>query len=259
MGTFIQDGATELPGAKADLRPAAVPPNADEWAAADANQVREALLDLRSELLSLGTHVIHGWEVDDETARLALVPTESDVGRVARQIDNGSMWVCVGHAPAVWRPLLGVTGDALIREPVTINGELDINGTPQHVLVSFPAFDNQGDIVSGLNIRQITGDAKVHLHVVSSVGAEAHVDANGTSAEVEVYGGDLLGGHAGLHAQGAKAFTEVMNGANGLARLEAVDGEVQSRLVLTSPDGTRYQLTIPDGGGSVVIAPWFDV
>lgn len=48
-------------------------------------------------------HVIHGWEVANTAARLALVPSASDIGRVAKQADDGSLWVCTGAAPASWR------------------------------------------------------------------------------------------------------------------------------------------------------------
>lgn len=52
MGTFIADGSTVLPGVKSDARPATIPPAADEWCATDANQVRTALLDCRSSIVS---------------------------------------------------------------------------------------------------------------------------------------------------------------------------------------------------------------
>lgn len=51
MGTFINDGAAVLPPVKED----ASPPTGeiDEWAAGDANRVREALLDLRTAVLPI--------------------------------------------------------------------------------------------------------------------------------------------------------------------------------------------------------------
>lgn len=48
-------------------------------------------------------HVIHGWEVANSTARLAIVPSSSDLGRVARQTDDGSVWVLVSISPVSWR------------------------------------------------------------------------------------------------------------------------------------------------------------
>ena len=50
MGTFIQDGASSLPGIKSNSRtPSGA---ATEWAAGDANQIRSALLDLRAGALT---------------------------------------------------------------------------------------------------------------------------------------------------------------------------------------------------------------
>jgi hypothetical protein len=48
------------------------------------------------------THVIQYWEVANEAARLALVPRNGDIGRIARQLDDGSFWVCAGVFPSVW-------------------------------------------------------------------------------------------------------------------------------------------------------------
>lgn len=48
-------------------------------------------------------HVIQRWEVANAAARLALVPAAADLGGVARQADDGSLWACVGYAPAGWR------------------------------------------------------------------------------------------------------------------------------------------------------------
>lgn len=54
-------------------------------------------------VIAADNHVIHGWEVANETARVALVPVAADLGRVCRQTNDGSLWACVGYAPAAWR------------------------------------------------------------------------------------------------------------------------------------------------------------
>ena len=51
MGTFITDGASVLPGVKTDARPSTGA--STEWAATDANEVRSALLDLRTAALAV--------------------------------------------------------------------------------------------------------------------------------------------------------------------------------------------------------------
>jgi len=60
---------------------------------------------LHRDLTPEDIHVIHAWSVADETARLALTPAASDVGRVAFQLDTRSLWVCVNHSPVSWRRL----------------------------------------------------------------------------------------------------------------------------------------------------------
>lgn len=50
--SFLDDGATVLPAVKSDVRPASIPIAVDEWAAGDSNQVRQALLDIRTYLLT---------------------------------------------------------------------------------------------------------------------------------------------------------------------------------------------------------------
>jgi len=49
--SFLTDGAAVLPGVKTDLRsPTGLP---DTWDASDANEIRQALLDLRTQVLSM--------------------------------------------------------------------------------------------------------------------------------------------------------------------------------------------------------------
>ena len=48
--SFLTDGAAVLPGVKTDLRsPTGLP---DTWDASDANEIRQALLDLRTQMLA---------------------------------------------------------------------------------------------------------------------------------------------------------------------------------------------------------------
>jgi hypothetical protein len=55
MGNFIVNGATELPGLKTDAQePTGA---AGEWAGADANKLREALLDVRTHLAPTGAWI----------------------------------------------------------------------------------------------------------------------------------------------------------------------------------------------------------
>ena len=57
MGTFITDGASVLPDVKTDARPSTGATT--EWAAEDANEVRSALLDLRTAALAVQTGFVN--------------------------------------------------------------------------------------------------------------------------------------------------------------------------------------------------------
>ena len=55
-------------------------------------------------------HAPHNWVVADETARLALVPTESDLGKYCWQRSDETEWFLIGHSPSVWKQHIGPAG-----------------------------------------------------------------------------------------------------------------------------------------------------
>jgi hypothetical protein len=72
--------------------------------------------------VSSGVHVVQGWEVADAAARLALVVSATDEGRVCRQLDDNSFWVLRTAAPAAWARLDNVaTGTGV---PVALGATL---------------------------------------------------------------------------------------------------------------------------------------
>lgn len=50
-------------------------------------------------------HPIQGWEVADGAAKHAIVPVATDVGKIARQLDDDSMWILTDHSPVTWKRL----------------------------------------------------------------------------------------------------------------------------------------------------------
>lgn len=103
MGDFVSNPNATLPGPKRDRRSLPQGTDANQYLdAASFNALRDAANDLRS---AFRARALQTWEVADATARLALVPTPADVGRVARQLDDESMWQCTGAGPASWRPI----------------------------------------------------------------------------------------------------------------------------------------------------------
>lgn len=65
-----------------------------------------------------GVHGIQNWEVANAAARLALSVTASDVGKVALQTDNDSLWILTDDTGPTWKSLAGVSDppDATLAE-----------------------------------------------------------------------------------------------------------------------------------------------
>ena len=55
-----------------------------------------------------GIHISHAFEYADATARdgaTGLLP--ADIGKISRQLDDGSFWILVDDSPVTWSPLSG--------------------------------------------------------------------------------------------------------------------------------------------------------
>jgi hypothetical protein len=53
-------------------------------------------------------HVMHRWSPANQAAREALSVQSTDVGKVARQVSDGSFWILTNHSPATWSKTSGV-------------------------------------------------------------------------------------------------------------------------------------------------------
>lgn len=56
----------------------------------------------RNVTIADGNHIVHAWQVADETARLALVLAATDIGKVAFQIDTQKFYVLEDDVTPVW-------------------------------------------------------------------------------------------------------------------------------------------------------------
>ncbi|OGV45206.1 MAG: hypothetical protein A2017_06605 [Lentisphaerae bacterium GWF2_44_16] len=55
-----------------------------------------------------GIHVIHAYEYADEAARIAATGfIETDIGRVALQLDDNSFWILTAYSPITWQRIIG--------------------------------------------------------------------------------------------------------------------------------------------------------
>ena len=75
-------------------------------------------------------HAPFGWTVADATARAALVVGGADIGRLAKQTSDGTVWELVSIAPAVWKQWLTVApGNSPVAITVNSNTSLTISVT----------------------------------------------------------------------------------------------------------------------------------
>lgn len=50
-------------------------------------------------------HYIQNWEVADYPSLIALTPVQTDIGKVARQLDSGAFYLLTNLSPLTWIPL----------------------------------------------------------------------------------------------------------------------------------------------------------
>jgi hypothetical protein len=70
----------------------------------------------RDAVASDGIHCIQNWEVANAAARLALVPTAEDIGKVCLQLDTLSFYVLVDDSPVTWGGLATKPSDLSITD-----------------------------------------------------------------------------------------------------------------------------------------------
>lgn len=75
-------------------------------------------------------HAPHNWVVADEAARLALVPTESDLGKYCWQRSDETEWFLIGHSPSVWKQHIGPAGPQGDPGPTGATGPAGPKGDP---------------------------------------------------------------------------------------------------------------------------------
>jgi hypothetical protein len=81
-------------------------------------------------------HVVHAFEYANAAARegaVGLVP--ADIGRVARQLDNGTFWILVDDSPVTWRQFVTNPLPSGMKSGILIPG--DFSGNPKQATVTF--------------------------------------------------------------------------------------------------------------------------
>jgi hypothetical protein len=198
-------------------------------------------------------------------ARLSFSPSVTDVYKVARQLDNGSYWHLTSVSPVTWKSVdeteYLATGGMDDAEQIIFQGFVD--GQPA-TRVEFP-FNHRpgstGGVTTGIGVTEgVAGNC-------ANINCWGHnEDPDGDVGHAELYasgmGARLRLTRRGLTSQPAvealssetRAFVELRDetavGANGPSEvgLHSSAGVMETWVVLTSADGSKWKITINDSG-----------
>jgi hypothetical protein len=124
-----------------------------------------------SRLTAENIHSLVRWEVIDTAARLALTPSSSDDGKVAKQLDNSSYWILVDYSGPTWTEITSV-GVAAV---TSVFGEI---GDVTEADASFTAADIANvaagsiaatDVQAAIDELDTEKAPATHTHVLSQV------------------------------------------------------------------------------------------
>jgi len=187
-----------------------------------------------SRLTAENIHSLVRWEVVDTAARLALTPSSSDDGKVAKQLDNSSYWILVDYSGPTWSELTSVgvaavtsvageVGDVTVADMALVLSDItdiDLTGLADNYILKYDlgtatwlveedtaagtgtwgfitgTIGNQADLQAELDAKTDTG----HAHAASDITSGTLADAQVASSNVTQHEGDIthdsLGGVA---------------------------------------------------------------
>jgi hypothetical protein len=91
---------------------------------------------LHSTLTGVELHGVQSLVYANFSARISatgFVP--SDVGKIARQLDDDSFWILLNHSPVVWKILTGSVAAQVAKAGILVPG--DFSGSPKKAHVTF--------------------------------------------------------------------------------------------------------------------------
>jgi len=68
----------------------------------------------------IDAHHVHSFEFENETERLAYIPTPTDLKKLAIQIDNNTCWTLIATNPAAWKGMGSGTTHTVVQTEVTL-------------------------------------------------------------------------------------------------------------------------------------------
>jgi hypothetical protein len=190
-------------------------------------------------------HSVQAWQFATATARLAASVTNDDVGKVALQLDNDTIWLLAEAAPsAVWVELTNTTAGGSSGSPSYGSVPTAATGAPQSFLhglgitpsallvvpVDLPAGSAWSYTFGTVNSSVIT--------VTGTAGVQYQVLAWGGLPPVSVFR---------LTAPNASVWDVTVNNAGVLATAPSV-GAGAGQVLLAAPDGSRWGLSVDNTG-----------
>lgn len=201
--------------------------------------------------LALGNnHIIYNWSYADNAALLAatgFVP--DDVGKIAYQQDDNSLWMLVDDSPITWDQL---TGPGVGGAVASVNGQTgavvldadDIADTATNVFASPAELTKLGGIEA---LADVTDAANV-----DAAGAVMNSDTS-TAAMSFVVDEDAMTSNSATKVptqQSVKAYVDAAVGGGGLTQ-EQIEDFIGTTLLVA---GTGVTVTYNDGAGTITIA-----
>jgi hypothetical protein len=208
---------------------------------------------------------VQSWEVADAPARLALSVTSDDVGRIARQLDDGSFWLLTAVSPDVWErspgavdhgALTGLADDdhpqyLLASGSRALAGDLDAGGND---VVNVGLVDGRDVSADGTKLDGVeagaTGDQSAAEVPFTPAGNITSTDVQGALEELDAEKASAasLAGHTS--DTGNPHGTDLGNlGAGTLADLNAAVTDATLDDAGDPRDPTAHASTHATGGG----------
>lgn len=141
-------------------------------------------------------HIVYNWSYADAATRGAAVGfVAGDVGKLARQEDNNTLWMLIDDSPVTWVQVGGVPGTGDVTGPgsATDNAVVRFDGTGgKTVQNSLATVDDSG----GVNIPtgqtyNINGSPHTHTGLVPGAHATEHENGGGDEISVAGLSGEL--------------------------------------------------------------------
>lgn len=215
------------------------------------------------DLIGVNIHTPVTWEVADQAARLAIVPTAVDLYKICMQIDSKIGYILTGVAPTEWTELMGRPGETGLQGLQGVQGEQGLTGEqgpigPSGVtgVQGLPGSDGS-DGTNGSNGSQGSTGLMGPAGSNGATGVQGIQGIQGDNGSVGAQGSTGVQGIQGLvgatGVQGIIGNTGVI-GLTGLIGETGLQGQWDTAQTINAQTGTTYTLVSGDLGKLVTLS-----